>query len=577
MHRILFRCVTFVLNAFVLRHVSQDVVGVMNVRLLLLESTILYLSREAFRRACLSKTTDHNWAQVFSLVFGYIWLYVLTPPSEDITQHYTLGVWSICISCIVEMCCEPVYLVSQAFLFVRLKVRPCPANPSIFLMFTVGLVIKRVLDTPPLEPALHEVGQRETSPEVVLDTIQIVVRTFIFTPLIVYQPQSAVLAFSAAQVISACVYVIGYYVYFYVYIKRRNEKIALRKKDDDVPRTGKEEMEDDFPFESLTDFLPARIENQSPHVLKCSQPPVNYRLANLTWSFFKQGVLKQVLTEGERYIMTLFSVLTFYEQGMYDVVNNLGSLAARFLFRPIEDAAYFYFSQMVRRDSPIQEQNQKHMSESSNVLCQLLRCIASLGLVILVFGQSYSTLLLFLYGGRGLISGPGPTLMRAHCLSVLLLAVNGVTECYSFATMSTRQLDRYNYMMALLSILFLIVSWGLTTLLGGVGFILANCCNMAARIAHSVQFIQEKYHDTTYQPLKGLVPGSYFLGMLVFTGTLTKISEMNLFDSHKLLHLCIGAVSFALVLLAWGYEERELVRLGVNRLRWRRSSGAKQS
>nr|CAD7572183.1 unnamed protein product [Timema californicum] len=405
--RILFRCVTFVLNAFVLRHVSQDVVGVMNVRLLLLESTILYLSREAFRRACLSKTTDHNWAQVinllwltlplcqvFSLVFGYIWLYVLTPPSEDITQHYTLGVWSICISCIVEMCCEPVYLVSQAFLFVRLKV--------------------------------------------VLDTIQIVVRTFIFTPLIVYQPQSAVLAFSAAQVISACVYVIGYYVYFYVYIKRRNEKIALRKKDDDVPRTGKEEMEDDFPFESLTDFLPARIENQ----VYQRYPPVNYRLANLTWSFFKQGVLKQVLTEGERYIMTLFSVLTFYEQGMYDVVNNLGSLAARFLFRPIEDAAYFYFSQMVRRDSPIQEQNQKHMSESSNVLCQLLRCIASLGLVILVFGQSYSTLLLFLYGGRGLISGPGPTLMRAHCLSVLLLAVNGVTECYSFATMSTRQLDR---------------------------------------------------------------------------------------------------------------------------------------
>nr|CAD7441970.1 unnamed protein product [Timema bartmani] len=545
-HQILFRCVTFVLNAFVLRHVSQDVVGVMNVRLLLLESTILYLSREAFRRACLSKTTDHNWAQVinllwltlplcqvFSLVFGYIWLYVLTPPSEDITQHYTLGVWSICISCIVEMCCEPVYLVSQAFLFVRLKV--------------------------------------------VLDTIQIVVRTFIFTPLIVYQPQSAVLAFSAAQVISACVYVIGYYVYFYVYIKRRNEKISLRKKDDDIPRTGKEEMEDDFPFESLTDFLPARIENQSPPVVKCSQPPVNYRLANLTWSFFKQGVLKQVLTEGERYIMTLFSVLTFSEQGIYDVVNNLGSLAARFLFRPIEDAAYFYFSQMVRRDSPIQEQNQKHMSESSNVLCQLLRCITSLGLVILVFGQSYSTLLLFLYGGRGLISGPGPTLMRAHCLSVLLLAVNGVTECYSFATMSTRQLDRYNYMMALLSILFLIVSWGLTTLLGGVGFILANCCNMAARIAHSVQFIKEKYHDTTYQPLKGLLPGSYFLGMLVFTGTLTKISEMYLFDFHKLLHLCIGAVSFVLVLLAWGYEERDLVRLGVDRWRRRRSSGAKQS
>lgn len=59
--------------------------------------------------------------------------------------------------------------------------------------------------------------------------------------------------------------------------------------------------------------------------------------------------------------MTLFSVLTFSEQGVYDIVNNLGSLAARFLFRPVEESAYFYFSQMVARDTTIQEQNQVHL------------------------------------------------------------------------------------------------------------------------------------------------------------------------------------------------------------------------
>lgn len=79
--------------------------------------------------------------------------------------------------------------------------------------------------------------------------------------------------------------------------------------------------------------------------------------AALTLSFMKQGVLKQVLTEGERYVMTLFSVMTFNEQGVYDVVNNLGSLAARFLFRPVEDACYFYFSQSVKRDVAIDSQN----------------------------------------------------------------------------------------------------------------------------------------------------------------------------------------------------------------------------
>ncbi len=65
----------------------------------------------------------------------------------------------------------------------------------------------------------------------------------------------------------------------------------------------------------------------------------------------------QLLTEGERYVMTLLNVLSFSEQGVFDVVNNLGSMAARFLFRPIEESAYFYFSQLIHRDQEISKQN----------------------------------------------------------------------------------------------------------------------------------------------------------------------------------------------------------------------------
>lgn len=38
-------------------------------------------------------------------------------------------------------------------------------------------------------------------------------------------------------------------------------------------------------------------------------------------------------------------------------MNNLGSLAARFIFRPIEESGYFYFTQIVKRDKPISDQN----------------------------------------------------------------------------------------------------------------------------------------------------------------------------------------------------------------------------
>ena len=60
-------------------------------------------------------------------------------------------------------------------------------------------------------------------------------------------------------------------------------------------------------------------------------------------------MLKQLLTEGERYLMTAFHLLEFAEQGLYDVVSNLGSLAARFLFQPVEENAYVYFSRTVQR------------------------------------------------------------------------------------------------------------------------------------------------------------------------------------------------------------------------------------
>ncbi|KAI0219479.1 hypothetical protein LSAT2_028984 [Lamellibrachia satsuma] len=84
--QLMFRLVTFVLNAFVLRYISRELLGVVNVRLTLLYSSTLFLTREAFRRACLSKTSDRRWQQVMNLlwciipigivctsVFGYIW------------------------------------------------------------------------------------------------------------------------------------------------------------------------------------------------------------------------------------------------------------------------------------------------------------------------------------------------------------------------------------------------------------------------------------------------------------------------------------------------------------------------
>ncbi|KAL0276852.1 UNVERIFIED_CONTAM: hypothetical protein PYX00_004329 [Menopon gallinae] len=550
------RCVTFLLNGFTLRYLNEGVVGVMNVRLLLLESTILFLSREAFRRACMSQTSSHNWPQIINLlwltvplsmvvsvIFSLVWLHILSLPSDDITTHYDIGVWSISISCVIKMISEPLCLVATVYLFNKLQV--------------------------------------------VISSISILVRTLIFAFWIIYKPDQAVIAFSAAQVVANILHSAGFYVYFYYYIKENNKVKKLSNiyenySKDSLSEASKAQNDtanpvarpklirrqssivpfDEFPFSSLKEFLPSIVLNQA---------WVHPNSAQLTWSFLKQGVLKQVLTEGERYVMTLFSIMSFNEQGIYDVVNNLGSLAARFLFRPVEDSLYLYFSQSIKRDTDVNDQNQNRMKEAATVLQQALKCVVALGLVIITFGQTYSVLLLHLYGGEFLSKGDGPILLKAHCFSVLLLGVNGITECYSFSTMTADELNKYNYFMAAFSVAFLAISWGLTILLGGVGFIIANCCNMAARIVHSVIFINSKYKNTDFQPMHGLKPNKYFLASLAVSLCVTLFSEHY---CGRIVHFLIGGLCFLLVSSVYCYLERELVLLAINTWREKRKSKA---
>lgn len=61
----------------------------------------------------------------------------------------------------------------------------------------------------------------------------------------------------------------------------------------------------------------------------------------------------------------------------------------------------------------------------------------------MIFGQAYSHTFLFIYGGQKLVENSLPViLLRFHSFAVVLLAINGVTEGYVFATMNNAQLDR---------------------------------------------------------------------------------------------------------------------------------------
>lgn len=117
---------------------------------------------------------------------------------------------------------------------------------------------------------------------------------------------------------------------------------------------------------------------------------------------------------------------------------------------------------------------QEEVAMAAEVLECLLKLVLVISLVITVFGYSFSYLALDIYGGTLLSSGAGkyaacqhfpwpfhhvellpemqfalrivfmkgPSLLRCYSGYVLLLAINGVTECFVFASMSQEEVDK---------------------------------------------------------------------------------------------------------------------------------------
>lgn len=410
----------------------------------------------------------------------YIWLNWLSAVDAPYGEQYEFACYAVAISCVLELVAESAVFVAQVFCFVKLKI--------------------------------------------VLNTLHIFVRSIIFLWIVTGDRSAAINAFAIAQLASAVTIVVGQYGFFQYYINRFNEfkqqqQQQLQKNSKSVKEASSWERTlfdnmDDFPFTKLSELLPGVISRRS-----SSDAFFNRELQKLTLSFVKQGVLKQILTEGEKYVMSVSPVLSFGEQATYDVVNNLGSMAARFIFRPIEDSAYFYFTQTIARDTRLAKQPQDRVRQASSVLNNLLLGVSSIGLIAFTFGQSYAHTLLLLYGGEDFVAGGLPQrLLQWHCLAIYLLSVNGISEGYMFATNTSRDINKYNYLMAIFSVSFLVLSYILTGIFGPVGFIFANCINMLGRIIYSTWYIRQQYQPLGLNPLQGLWPGKIFGGALLIAG-----------------------------------------------------------
>lgn len=141
---------------------------------------------------------------------------------------------------------------------------------------------------------------------------------------VVFYPQLGIFIFGVSHLIASSLFTAVFYSHI-------------------IPRLGRDKL-GLYPVNGVRDLLPSN-----------TTPLFPERLKPLVLSFTWQSFLKQILTEGEKFIMSGFQLLTFAEQGIYDVVNNLGSLVARLIFQQVEENAYVLFSKLLNRETGVQK------------------------------------------------------------------------------------------------------------------------------------------------------------------------------------------------------------------------------
>lgn len=488
--KVFFRLLHFLLNGLVLRHVDVKLIGIANVRLQLLYTTILFLSREAFRRTIPKRHQLDSIPHYINLIWLILptglaiiavalpfTLFVQTDGAEH-SPFYHQACLFYALAALIELLSEPFFLLASVTLNYQLNIY--------IEMFasTVGFTLQAL---------------------------------FIY-----WNSQSALFYYGLGYVFYSLLIATSYLVYFLT----RN--VADRRRI--------------FLVSSLREFL-----------LRPTSPFVDEKLSHETLTFFKQGIWMKFLTEGERYVMSLFNLVSYKDQGIYDVINNLGSLLPRLVFSTLEESAYTYFQQTLTRTRTDQEQTVT--LNALNFFSYILRFVMILSLLVMGFGIPYAELALRIYGGTNLADGPGPSLLRFYCVYLFFLAMNGITEAFGQATMSIKQLERFKYFISIFTVIYFFLFYVLIRSIGIHGILIANCLNMTVRIVINGTYLYRYFPKYQWSRLISFSP-MYLIGLLSCS-TICWWAEQWL--NNAFLHFSLGFVLGVSMLLFTWREEREMI------------------
>lgn len=441
----------------------------------------------------------------YGLIGYQIWTKYLTPPNASLYPGYSFACSSVVLSVTIEMLAEPLFMYSQLKQHLMIRII---AEALALLTRSLCLLIYLLI-----------------SSYYTINSHQYLLQIFAY-----------------GQISASIIYLMVYLVFFY---NQRLICLSLVKDDTRVNL---------FPLWSFKNYFD------------------DIELIRVIISFMLQTVVKQVLTEGEKFIMTFFDTITFAEQGAYDMVNNLSSLAARFILAPLEESSYLMFCMLINRTDKLSEQNYSDLKAAKTFLVNMTKLMMYFGLIVATFGYSYSHLAIIVYAGNKFTGGSSATvinLMKGQTIYMALIALNGVTETFTFASMTQGQLNWFNIFLVALSIILLTFAYFFTLYFGSIGFIIANSFNMTLRVIHSLLFIrtfwrasQVAFNTNEKSIFNQMLPRSMPLLTLAIFFIIMQVTEKLFCCStviFSMIHLFIGTFLFICQLMILYRYEYEMI------------------
>ncbi|KAF9435683.1 Oligosaccharide translocation protein rft1 [Entomortierella beljakovae] len=620
------RMLTFSLNQVLLRYTKAETLGIASVQLELLLNTILFLSREGVRCAAIRVSDDPEEAvepeseyndnksvstatlkpgseaykiqklvnMVYApipvgalmtcLVVGFFLSHV-DDESESKFPGYRLSIYLYGLSALIELLSEPMFMVAQYRLWFRTRVSVEGTAVLTRCLLTCALTIYGARSA-----VIHHESMLETNNKNTM----------------------GVLAFAIAQLAYAILILAGFMLAFWgKSTERRNrdrqrvaaaEKKYLGHKSPHIAEEIEDQIDD---FVSLKALFPRKLAKTRKDG-KQEYFFFDKHLLKLSKTLTAQSLLKHVLTEGDKMLMTGFTTET--DQGIYAFVLNYGSLIARILFQPMEEISRTLFSKLLSDIIPASTQsstsetkseasvNTHNLTEaqrgnlvlSRNLLLTIMKFHILLGSVFIAFGTHYTATLIDLVVGRYWSQTFAPAVLSLYCWYVPIMGINGITEAVVQAVASEKELGILSYWMVGFSAIFCGTGAFLMGVmgLGAKGIVLANCVNLSVRIAWSMWFLsgyygryipvesnQGKHSRFSFVPWQNIIPQPLVIAAFGAAYAITAASEQYIGWSslyNKAMHLGVGVATFATVMGVVFVKEKQFIRDIQNIVRQRR-------